>query len=100
MSDREIIKVIFQKGDFHDFEYTVTSFDGDRPIDEFIALPCCNSAGDTIEYWEETYRWLGTEDDEGRLIYRHFSSKFVRSKQKGYQPPQQSENTESAEVAK
>jgi hypothetical protein len=52
-----------------------------------------------MEYWAETYRWLGTEDEEGRLIYRHFSSKFVRSKQKGYQPPQQSESIKSAEVA-
>ena len=90
-------KVIFQKGEFHDFEHTVVSFYDDAPIDEFITLPACWIDGDKIEYWAETYRWMGTQDDQGRFIYRHASSKFVRSQKRGWQ---ESDSEKSQEVAK
>ncbi len=95
--DDENKKVIFEKGEFHDFEHTVTSFDGEKPIDEFITLPACWIKGDTIEYWAETYRWIGTQDDQGRFVYRHMSSEFVRSQKRGWQG---SDSTEPQEVEK
>jgi hypothetical protein len=98
MSDREIKKVVFRKGPFHGLEFTATSFDGDNPIVEFITLPAFYSKDKTIECWAETYRWLGTKDDQCRLIYGHISSKFVKLKQNLFRQSQESEITESAEA--
>ena len=81
----ETRKVVFKKGEFHDFEFVVESFCEDRPIDEFLTLPACYVKSDSIEYWAETYRWTGETDDKNRFVYRHVESKFVRL-QKKYRP--------------
>lgn len=78
----ETKKVIFQKGEFHGFEFIVESFFDDRPIDEFLTLPACYVESDSIEYWAETYQWTGDTDEQGRFVYKHFGSKFVRSQKK------------------
>ena len=78
----ETRKLIFQKGEFHDFEHSVESFQDGDPVDEILTLPACYVESDLIEYWAETYRWTGKIDDQDRLVYRHMDSKFVRSQKK------------------
>jgi hypothetical protein len=99
MKDGKTKRAIFQRGEFHDWEYAITVFDDDDLHRKFITLPAIYVTSTVAVYWAVTYRWTGLQDEKGRFVFTHFASRYLKT-QKRENLPKRYENAELEEVAK